>query len=370
MDGIIIRRARESDLSQLIAMFAADDVGGHGDTTDADAYDDYLRAFNMIDASQNEQLFVAERDGDVVGTFQILFNRTLTGRGSLSMIIEAVQTRPDMRGKGIGAQMIMWPDPFCQMLVDRGFQVIRFDNRDVGRTTWFTRVRAPDVRAAIARRYAGLRVDAPYTLSDMAGDAAGLLDHLQIDTAHVAGISMGGMIAQTLTIEHPERIRSLTSISSHDGSRRALMAHPAALAALLSPRPQDREGAQDRAVSLFSTLRGSRYPLDEPELRSRVGMAWDRGSNPGAGRNQMAAILASGDRGAALRKVRVPTLVIHGDEDRLTTPYGGRRVASAVPGATLKMLSGVGHRMPRELWSVYQDAVATVAGVGDQRAAK
>jgi len=106
MDGIIIRRARESDLSQLIAMFAADDVGGHGDTTDADAYDDYLRAFNMIDASQNEQLFVAERDGDVVGTFQSLFNRTLTGRGSLSMIIEAVQTRPDMRGKGIGAQMI------------------------------------------------------------------------------------------------------------------------------------------------------------------------------------------------------------------------------------------------------------------------
>lgn len=106
MDGIIIRRARESDLSQLIAMFAADDVGGHGDTTDADAYDDYLRAFNMIDASQNEQLFVAERDGDVVGTFQTLFNRTLTGRGSLSMIIEAVQTRPDMRGQGIGAQMI------------------------------------------------------------------------------------------------------------------------------------------------------------------------------------------------------------------------------------------------------------------------
>ncbi|MBD8650117.1 GNAT family N-acetyltransferase [Rhizobium sp. CFBP 13726] len=106
MDGIIIRRARESDLSQLIAMFAADDVGGHGDTTDADAYDDYLRAFNMIDASQNEQLFVAERDGYVVGTFQILFNRTLTGRGSLSMIIEAVQTRPDMRGQGIGAQMI------------------------------------------------------------------------------------------------------------------------------------------------------------------------------------------------------------------------------------------------------------------------
>ena len=106
MDGIIIRRARESDLSQLIAMFASDDVAGHGDTTDADAYDDYLRAFNMIDASQNEQLFVAERDGDVVGTFQILFNRTLTGRGSLSMIIEAVQTRPDMRGKGIGAQMI------------------------------------------------------------------------------------------------------------------------------------------------------------------------------------------------------------------------------------------------------------------------
>jgi len=106
MDGIIIRRARESDLSQLIAMFAADDVGGHGDTTDADAYDDYLRAFNMIDASQNEQLFVAERDGDVVGTFQILFNRTMTGRGSLSMLIEAVQTRPDMRGQGIGAQMI------------------------------------------------------------------------------------------------------------------------------------------------------------------------------------------------------------------------------------------------------------------------
>jgi GNAT superfamily N-acetyltransferase len=106
MDGIIIRRARESDLSHLIAMFAADDVGGHGDTTDADAYDDYLRAFNMIDASQNEQLFVAERDGDVVGTFQVLFNRTLTGRGSLSMIIEAVQTRPDMRGQGIGAQMI------------------------------------------------------------------------------------------------------------------------------------------------------------------------------------------------------------------------------------------------------------------------
>jgi pimeloyl-ACP methyl ester carboxylesterase len=264
---------------------------------------------------------------------------------------------------GFCAQLILWQDDFIQGLVDRGFQVIRFDNRDVGRTTWFTRASCPDVRSAIARRYAGLSIDAPYTLSDMAADAAGLLTHLGVDAAHVAGISMGGMIAQTLTIEHPGRVRSLTSISSHDGSRRALLAHPRALAALLAPRPKDREQAQERAVHLFSTLKGSRYPLDEEELRELTGQAWDRGTSPTAGRNQMAAILASGDRSRGLRGVRVPAMVIHGDEDQLITPYGGRKVAAAIPGAELKMLSGVGHRLPRELWTVYQDAITGVAGI-------
>ena len=247
---------------------------------------------------------------------------------------------------GLGTQMLGWPDGFCDALVRRGLHVIRFDNRDIGLSSHMTNAPAPDVRAALL----GDVASASYTLSDMAGDTVGLLDALGLDSAHLVGASMGAMIAQTVAIESPGRVRSLTSIMSSTGDPSVGGATQRALAALLSPPATTRAEAIARTVSILGVIGSPGFELDEADVRWRTGLAFDRAHDPvGVGR-QLVAIAASGDRTAALRSVAVPTLVLHGADDPLVGVSGGRATARAIPGAELIEFEGMGHHLSRELW--------------------
>jgi pimeloyl-ACP methyl ester carboxylesterase len=259
---------------------------------------------------------------------------------------------------GLGAQMIFWHDELCSALVERGFHVVRFDNRDVGRSTWLDAAGMPDVMGVMAAVLQGRPVEAPYLLRDMAGDTAGLLEVLDIPAAHVVGASMGGMIAQTLAIEHPERVRSLTSIMSTTGSRDLPPARPEAMGALLTPIPTEREAAIERSVEIFRLIGSPGFPFDEAEMRARAARAFDRGVNPAGVARQLVAILASGSRREALGSVRAPTLVIHGAADPLVPVEAGRDTAQAVPGAELLEIEGMGHDLPQALWPTFVDAIA------------
>jgi len=273
---------------------------------------------------------------------------------------------------GLGAQMILWDEEFCAALAARGYRVIRFDNRDVGLSTKVDGWRALDLAAALAAFALGRPVAAPYTLSDMAADAAGLLDALDIAAAHVVGASLGGMIAQTLAIEHPARVRSLTSIMSTTGDRELPPARPEAAAALLEPPPRDREGAMARAVKVFRTIGSPGFPFDEARVRTRAGRSYDRCFHPAGVARQMLAILASGSRADALRRLRVPTLVIHGSDDPLVPVAHGIETAALVPGAELLVIEGMGHDLPRAVWPRVIDAIGGLtarAGDGRGRAA-
>jgi pimeloyl-ACP methyl ester carboxylesterase len=254
---------------------------------------------------------------------------------------------------GLGTQMIAWHEDFCGMLVERGFSVVRFDNRDCGRSTRFDSVRPPTLGELIRRRP---RAPA-YTLDDMAGDAAGLLDALAIDSAHVVGASMGGMIAQTLAANRPERVRSLVSIMSSVGSRwsgqPALRAYPM----FLRRPPRDREGYVESVTRLFRLIGSPGFPRDENAVRELLGRSYDRGVSAAATGRQMAAILASGNRMAALRRIHAPTLVIHGTADRLVSVSGGRATARAIPGARLMLIEGMGHDLPRGAWPRIVDGI-------------
>ena len=248
---------------------------------------------------------------------------------------------------GLGTQMLGWPDGFCDALVRRGLHVIRFDNRDIGLSSHLTHAPAPDVQAALL----GDASSASYTLSDMAADTVGLLDALGLDGAHLVGASMGAMIAQTAAIEHPTRVRSLTSIMSSTGDPSVGQASRRALAALLSPPAATRAAAIERTVSILGVIGSPGFELDEADVRWRTGLAYDRAHDPvGVGR-QLVAIAASGDRTAALRSVSVPTLVMHGADDPLVDVSGGRATARAIPGAELIEFEGMGHHVSRELWA-------------------
>lgn len=265
---------------------------------------------------------------------------------------------------GLGAQMILWHEEFCDALAARGLHVVRFDNRDVGRSTWLEEAGMPDVLAALAATGQGQPVRAAYQLRDMAADAAGLLDALDIAAAHVAGASMGGMIAQTLAIEHPTRVRTLTSIMSTTGHPDLPAATPTAMAALLTPAPTEREAAIERSVELWRTIGSPGYPVDEDEIRAQAARAFDRGANPAGVARQLVAILASGHRRDALGAVRAPTLVIHGADDPLIPEAAGRDTAASVPDADLLLIEGMGHDLPRALWPRIVDAIAKHAGRG------
>jgi pimeloyl-ACP methyl ester carboxylesterase len=263
---------------------------------------------------------------------------------------------------GLATQMIAWDEAFCGMLAERGFRVIRFDNRDIGRSTKLT-------AAGVPRRVdlmVGRRASAPYLLSDMAADTIGLMDHLGIDSAHVAGASMGGMIVQTLAIEHPERVRSLVSMLSNTGSRWTGMPSRKAMAVLLGRPPHGRDSAIERAVKTFQVIGSPGYPLEEERVRQIAGRSYDRGHSAAGVLRQLHAITASGDRTQALRRVRTPTLVIHGNRDPLVRPAGARATARAIPNARLKLVDGMGHDLPRQLWPVFVEEIAANAA----RAAK
>ena len=258
---------------------------------------------------------------------------------------------------GLGTQMLAWPDGFCRLLADGGLFVIRFDNRDIGLSTHLHDAPPPDVMAAMT----GDTSSASYTLSDMAADTVALLDALGLRSAHVVGLSMGGMIAQTVAIEHPERVLTLTSIMSTTGDPSVGGATQEALGALLAPPASTREEAQERAVAGYRIIGSPGYPLDEEALRERAGTSFDRAHDPAGVGRQLLAILASGDRTPRLGEVGVPSLVIHGERDPLVDVSGGRATAAAIPGAELAVLEAMGHDLPRELWPELVDRIAAHA---------
>ncbi|MCA9705056.1 MAG: alpha/beta hydrolase [Myxococcales bacterium] len=284
--------------------------------------------------------------------------------GELELCYESMgQGAPLLLVMGLGAQLVQWPDALCHQLVERGFRVIRFDNRDVGRSSRLDHLGTPRVRPLLVRWGLGRRVVAPYSLDDMADDAAGLLRALGVPRAHVLGVSMGGMIAQLLALRHPGRVASLTSVMSHPGDRRSSIPRPRALRALLQPPPRTRAAAEAMMVRFYQEVGGKGFPFDEAGIRERAGLHFDRGSSPRGVARQIAAILAAPDRRPALRSLQLPSLVIHGLDDPLVRPAGGVRTAKALPGSTLLRIPGMGHDLPRGAWPRIIEALCAVTGV-------
>lgn len=266
------------------------------------------------------------------------------------------QAPPVLLIQGVAAQLINWPDGFCAELVAHGLQLIRFDNRDVGLSTHFPHAPVPDLPAALG----GDLSSASYTLSDMAADTVGLLDALGLDSAHIVGLSMGGYIAQTMAIEHPNRTRSLTSMMSTTGALSVGQPTPQTLTTMFSgPPANSRQEVIDMMVRAARAIKSPCFELDEAGVRDRAGRAYDRANDPlGAARTALASI-ASGDRTEQLRSVGAPTLVIHGDHDAMCDVSGGRATAAAVPGAELMIIQGLGHHLPCELWPEIASRIAT-----------
>ncbi len=265
---------------------------------------------------------------------------------------------------GLGTQMVAWDEEFCAMLAERGFRVVRFDNRDIGHSTMLNAAGVPR-RADV---FLGRRACAAYLLSDMAADTAGLMDHLGIDSAHVVGASMGGMIGQTLAIERPERIRSLVSMMSTTGSRRVGTPTLKALSLLFAPFPRSREAYVERILKTFKVIGSPGYPTDEARLRKVAGEMYDRSHRPAGILRQIHAIAASGNRTEALRQLRLPVTVLHGTRDQLIRPSGGRATARAIPGAHLRLIEGMGHDLPKELWPTFTEEIAATAARAGQGA--
>lgn len=264
--------------------------------------------------------------------------------------------RPLLLIMGFTAQMIAWPEPFCQQLAEAGHHVIRFDNRDCGLSSK-TEGEPPNIMSMMMSLLNGNPIDeAPYSLSDMADDAMAVLDELGIQSAHVAGASMGGMIAQQVAIDHPDRVRSLISIMSTTGNPEVGQGKPEVTAALVTAPPPDREGAIERGVELGRLISGPLF--DESLAREAMAMSYDRSFYPAGAAFQMAAIMSSGDRTEQLGAVSAPTLVIHGKADPLITPSGGEATAEAIPDAVLLMLDEMGHDLPRPLWPTLIDAIS------------
>ena len=242
---------------------------------------------------------------------------------------------------GLGSQLLSWDEDFCALLAGHGFHVIRFDNRDSGLSTW---------------------VDDAYTLDDMAADAAGLLDALGISAAHVVGASMGGFIAQLVALNHPDRVLTLTSIMSGPNGDDQVQPTTEGSGVLMAPAPDTREERIAMGVWARQALLGPADPFDEPHERARVTRAVDRAYHPAGFGRQLGAVLVARGRLERLGSVSVPTLVIHGDADILVPVENGRRVAAAVPGARLMEIEGMGHDLPRRVWSQVADAIASLAG--------
>ena len=269
---------------------------------------------------------------------------------------------------GLGTQHIGWDEDLVALFVEQGFFVVRFDNRDVGLSSKPV-TEEIDVIARILAVASGQAVESPYLLTDMADDAVAVLDHLGLASAHVVGASMGGMIAQTLAIEHPERVRTLTSVMSTTGAPEVGQPDPSILPVLLGPAPTNRDEAVARGVAVSQAI-GSPGLVDEAAVADKAGRAWDRCAYPQGMGHQLVAIAASGDRTAALGALTVPTLVVHGDADPLVTPTGGHATAAAIPGAELRIVEGMGHDVPRAHWPSLVEAVTALTARAGAPAAR
>jgi pimeloyl-ACP methyl ester carboxylesterase len=263
--------------------------------------------------------------------------------------------RPLLLVMGLGLQMLFWPADFRELLVDRGFRVARLDNRDVGLSTHLTGLGVPPLSAFVRRRWAG-----GYRIADMAADAVAVLDDLGWQSAHVVGVSLGGMIAQTVAGRYPARVRTLTSMSSTP-SPRIGRPHPRTWPVLLSRPAPTREIAAQHIVDVFRVIGSPAYPHEEDWLREVGAQSFDRAHDPDGIRRQLAAIVSSGDRRPMLRRVRVPALVVHGDADPLVRPAGGRATAAAIRGARLVTYRGMGHDLPAALRPAIADEITRLS---------
>jgi len=282
--------------------------------------------------------------------------------GELELCYEtfgAAEAPPVLLVMGLASQMILWDEDFCALLAAEGFRVIRFDNRDVGRSTIMRGSRIPRRWQLLTRDARG----AAYSLDEMAADAVGLLDHLGIGAAHIVGASMGGMIAQLIALQQPDRVLSLVSIMSTTGNRRVGRPQPRLALRMLRRPPTDREGYIADQLETYRVIGSSGFDFDEAHRRERAGRCFDRGIHPAGSARQMAAITSAPDRTSMLAQVRVPTTVIHGDADPLVNVSGGRATAESIPGAKLVILTGMGHDLPRELWPQIIEAIVQNAAL-------
>lgn len=264
---------------------------------------------------------------------------------------------------GVAAQMVHWPQGFVDELIAHGLEVLRFDNRDAGRSPHWSHAAAADMSAVMRGDYSSV----PYTLSDMAGDAIGLLDHLGIAAAHVVGASMGGAIAQTMAIEHPARVLSLTSMMSSTGDSSVGRIHPQTLQQVFGAPATTQEAFVARAVRIAQVVGTRRFPADADRVARTAALAWHRGHDDAAAARQGAATLASGDRTGALAALDLPTLVLHGLDDTMCDPSGGRATAAAIKGSRLVLVEGLGHQLPEGLWAPIAAHVADVVRAGECR---
>ena len=265
---------------------------------------------------------------------------------------------------GLGGQMILWPDDFCGQLADRGFYVVRFDNRDIGRSTRI-HGKPPSAGQLLRRKISPVL----YDLGDMADDAAGLLSKLGLAPAHVVGVSMGGMIAQSLAARRPDTVRSLVSIMSMTGSRWAGQPALKIYPYLLGAAPTEREAYIEHMSRMFAKIGSTGLPQDSALIRDTMARSYDRGHDPAGPGRQLGAIVASGDRTAECRTITAPTLVIHGSKDPMVSPSGGRATAKAIPGARLMTVEGMGHDLPEAAWPKIIPAIADHAHAADRAAA-
>jgi pimeloyl-ACP methyl ester carboxylesterase len=264
---------------------------------------------------------------------------------------------------GLGAQMILWDEDFCSQLAARGFYVIRFDNRDIGRSTYGTQTVQIDLGAFAMLQMQGKPIPSPYKLKDMATDAAGLLQHLGIDSAHIAGASMGGMIAQEMAVHFPARVRTLTSIMSSTGNPALPGPTPEAAAVLFGAPPVGKPAYIETFCRNWKVLRAGSFPEDEARDPIRADRMYERGLNPAGVSRQLLAIFASGNRTASLATVKAPTLVIHGVPDPLVRIEAGRATAAAIPGAKILEIARMGHALPMAIWPEVIGAIAAHCGV-------
>ena len=261
---------------------------------------------------------------------------------------------------GLGAQMILWDDEFCEQLAARGYRVIRFDNRDVGKSS---KIDAPpaDLATALFQHRPGETLGAPYLLRDMAADAIGLLDFLRIGRAHIVGASMGGMIAQELAIHWPERVRTLTSIMSSTSDPTLPPPNPEILGHFLAPPPRTAEEFVEANVRIGRAFRNGGFPEEEARARERAVRMAARGMSPEGGARQMLAVVASGSRKASLPRIKAPTLVIHGADDPLVPLAAGEDTARSIPGARLVVIDRMGHALPMAVWPRVIEEIADIA---------